>query len=230
MQHGKTFLEARLGKVIKEDAAHAALFAAVLVAEILVTPLLEARIQIIAKRRERVAANGVKVHRVFIKAVIRRQIHATAKPAHWLFTGLACGNHAHIHVNGGHIGVAWVKHQRHAHGLERRARQFRPVLRGRWRQLRTLHVREATARALEHAAVFHDLGDAVALQALLGALAPGVLQKACATHVGGPFDGFERLGDPRLQIHEVVAHTAHAVGRIELGGGVVHHECCLTAR
>src|SRR5256885_4560439 len=89
-----------------------------------------------------------------------------------------------------------MEDQGHAQGLERRTRQFRPVLRGRGRQLRPAHMREAAARAFEHAAALHDAGDAIALQALAGALAPGVGQKACTALA---FHLLQRLRDAGLQ-------------------------------
>ena len=67
--------------VVEEDAAHAALFLAVLQVEIVVAPGLEARVQIGAERLQRVLALLVEMHRILGKAVIRRQVHAAAEPA-----------------------------------------------------------------------------------------------------------------------------------------------------
>ncbi len=122
------------------------------------------------------------------------------------------GNHAHVHVHRGHVGVARVEHQRHTHGLKRRTCQLRPVLRGRWRQLRATHMAEATARALEHPATLHDFGDAIALQRLAGRLAPGIGQEA-ATALA--FHSLQRVGDAGLQAYQVAAHAGHGVCRVQ---------------
>ena len=183
----------------KKNAANAALLAAMVVAEIFIAPLLEARIFVCAKGRHGIAAGGVKAGAIFIKAVMRRQIHAAAKPAGFCIA-LACRNHAHIHVHRGRVRVERVEHQRHAHRLERRARQLRPALRGRRRQAGAAHVRKANARALEHRAAFHDLRDALALQRLARRLAPRLAQKTPA-----PVRLLNGSGDARLQIEKIGA-------------------------
>jgi len=119
-------------------------------------------------------------------------------------------------VHGGHIGIARVKNQRHAHGLERRTGQLGPVLRGRRRQLRAAHMRETTACALEHAAAFDDAGDAVALQRLARRLVPRVGDGARAART---FHRFERTDDARLQIDQVATHAGHGAVGVE---GLAH--------
>ena len=74
-------LEAAFGEVVVEDAANAALLVAVAVAKVFVAPRFEARVFVGAKGRQRALAGGVKVRAVFVKAVVRRQVHAAAKPA-----------------------------------------------------------------------------------------------------------------------------------------------------
>ena len=51
------------------------------------------------------------MHGIFFKSIKRRQIHATTKPTD--FTPLFVGRrqHPHIHMHGGHIRIAGVKHQ-----------------------------------------------------------------------------------------------------------------------
>ena len=164
----------------------------------------------------------MKVRRVFVKAVIRRQIHTAAKPAHRLLTGVAGGNHAHIHVYRRHVRIARVEHQRHAHRLERRAGQLGAVLRRRWRQLRPAHMGETAAGALKHAPAFDDLRAAVALQRRARLFAPRVDQGAHA-FLGIPLccrclrlDGFERGDDARLQADQITTHLGHGAFRVEL--------------
>ena len=206
----------QLGKVVEEDSAHTALLIAVLEVKIFVAPLLETRVLVLAKRRQGITATAVEVHGIFFKAVVRRQVHAAAKPAHGLLAGMPGRNHAHVHVHRGHIGIARVEHQRNTHGLERRAGQFGPVLRGRRRQLRAAHMREAAASALEHAAAFDDAGNAVALQQLTRRLAPGVGDGAGAARA---LCRFERTDNARLQIDQVAAHTGHGAFGVE---GLAH--------
>ena len=74
-------LEAAFGEVVVEDAANAALLVAVAVAKVFVAPRFEARVFAGAKGCQRALAGGVKVRAVFVKAVVRRQVHAAAKPA-----------------------------------------------------------------------------------------------------------------------------------------------------
>ena len=137
----------------------------------------------------------MKMHGVFVKAVKRRQVHATTKPANRL-TVLAQRRgrqHAHIHVDRGHIGIAGVKHQRHAHRLERSPCQLRPMLGSGRRQPGAPHMRKTAAGALKHAALLQDIGNAIALQRLARLFLPGVGHKRLPIHFGN------RAGDALLQ-------------------------------
>jgi hypothetical protein len=112
-----------------------------------------------------------------------------------------------------------VEHQRHAHGLERRARELGPVLRGRGRQARPAHVRKPATRALEHLPAFDDARDAVALEQLAGRFAPRIdkalgARLPCASSFC--FDSIERVHDARLQAQQIGAHLGDLVG---LGDG-----------
>ncbi|MCY1376541.1 hypothetical protein D9M69_640400 [compost metagenome] len=99
-----------------------------------------------------------------------------------------------------------MEHQRHAHGLERRARELGAVLRGRGRQLGAAHLREADTGALEQRAAFEDAGQAVALQRLAGLFLPGVAHRAAAVR------RLDRRDDRLLQSAQIVAD------RLRLGG------------
>jgi len=105
-----------------------------------------------------------EVRCVFLEGVVRRQVHAAAEPADRLAARGRGHEHAHVHVHGGHVRVARVEHERHAHRLERRAGQFRAVLRGRWWQRLALHVREAAAAALDHRTAFEQAREAIAFE------------------------------------------------------------------
>ena len=184
LQHAEAALNSELHKVIKKDAAHAALLVAVFVAKVAVAPGLEARVQVCAKRRERVVAGLVEVDCVRIEAVVRRQVHTAAKPGDQRALRRLRGDHAHIHVHRRRIGVARVEHQGDAQCLKRRANQFRAVLRGRWRQLRAAHMRKTATSTLEYRPAFQNLGDAVALQFFALAFRPRVHHKGAAVFVG----------------------------------------------
>ena len=115
LQHLKTALHAQFVEIIKENSAYAALLLPVFQAEILVAPKLKARVLVFAVRRQSVLADLVKMHSVFFKGVIRREVHATAEPANQLTGGGRGGNHAHVHVNRRHIGVKRMENQGNAH-------------------------------------------------------------------------------------------------------------------
>ena len=200
LHHGQAALEAKLGKVIKKNAAHAALLGTVFEHKILVAPGLEAGVFVRPKGLQSRFASGMKVAGVFVKAVVGGQVHATAKPAHAAPVAALCGQHAHIHVHCGHIGVAGVKHQRHAHGLEGRAGKLRAVLGGRWRQPGPAHMRETATGPLKHRAGFQNLRHARALQQFAGGLLPGVDDKAAAIHSR---HGRSNAG---LQAQQVIPH------------------------
>jgi hypothetical protein len=197
LDHGKAVLEAALGKVVEEHATDAALLAPVLEEEVLVAPGLESGVFVRAERRQRVPAHGVEMHRVFLEAVVGREVHAPTEPAHRRLPAGGGRDHAHVHVHRGHVGVARVEHQRHAHGLEGCARELRAVLRGRRRQSGAAHMREPATGALEHRPALQDAGDAVALQRLARGLGPGILHKWRAV------DGLDGGGDAGLQVLQV---------------------------
>ena len=67
----KARVEAALVEVVVEDAADAARLLPVLEEEVGVAVALEARIELVAERRERVAAGAMKMARVFVEAVVR---------------------------------------------------------------------------------------------------------------------------------------------------------------
>ncbi|OIQ72729.1 hypothetical protein GALL_456440 [mine drainage metagenome] len=167
--------------------------------EVFVTPRLEARIVVIAKRRKRRLAGAVKVAGVVFEAVIRREIHTAAEPRH---RRLAFGfghEHAHIHMHRRHIGVGRVEHQRNAQRLKRRSRQFGPVLRGRRRQLGAAHMREVAAAALQQGAALDQAADALALQRRVGRAGPGVAPER------GSVRRLERVENAGLKVEKVGA-------------------------
>jgi len=126
-QHLEAALETEFGEVVEEDAAHTACFLAVLQIEVVVAPLLEAGVQLIAVGGEGALAGAVEVRRVFSEAVIGRQVHAAAEPPDRLGVGALGDEAAHVHVHRWHVWVARVEDQRHAHRLEAAPGQLGPV-------------------------------------------------------------------------------------------------------
>src|SRR6185369_1000558 len=174
--HREAVHEAAFGEVVEEDATDAALLAAVLQAEILVAPGLEARVLVAAEWVERGLADAMEMNRVLLEAVIGRQVHAAAEPDHGIALLRRGGQHANVHVHRGRVRIARMEHQRHAQRLE------------------------TAAGALEHLAVLQDHGDAVALQGFALALLPLVLDELAAVHIRASSD------DAILQLHQVVAY------------------------
>ena len=101
--------------------------------------------------------------RIRIEPVVRRQVHTATKPGDQRALRRLGGDHAHVHVHGGRVGVARVEHQGDTQRLKGRANQFGAVLCGRWRELRAAHMRKTATRTLEYRSAFQNLGDAVAL-------------------------------------------------------------------
>ena len=131
LHHGKAALRTQFLKIIKKYATNAALLLAVFQKKVVITPSFETWVLVFSERGQRVVTSLMKVHRIFLKSVIRRQVHSTAKPAHRCAAIKRGGDdHADIHVHRRHIRVARVKHQRHTQRLEGCARQLGPVLRG----------------------------------------------------------------------------------------------------
>ena len=136
--------------------------------------------QSVAKRVECRLATAVKMHRVFLEAVVGRQVHPATEPEHLLAAGPRSSQHAHIHVHRGHVRVSRMKDQRNADGLEGCPGQFRTVLRRRRWQPGSAHVRKTTAGALKNRPSLKDAGDTLALKSLARRLFPCIVQKAGA--------------------------------------------------
>ena len=145
---------------------------------------------------------AVEVAGVVFDAVVGRQVHAAAEPHHRRLAFGQRREHAHVHVHRGHVRVARVHHQRHAHRLERRAGQLGPVLRGRGRQRLALHVAEVAAAALEHVAFFDQLRQPVAFEPAAGLARPAVACEGLAVL------GLEGADDVALQAEQVGANRS----------------------
>ena len=101
-------------------------------------------------------------------------------------------------------------------GLSRliEAGQLGPMLRCRRRQRLALHVREAAARAFEHAAAFDQARQALSFQLAARLAMPVVGDERAAVL------GLERRDDAALQLEQVVANglvrRAHSVAPVRL--------------
>ena len=186
-------LEAAIAQVVEENAADAARLVAMPEKEIVVAPALEARVVIGAERRKRIATAAVKVHRVLLEAVVRRQVHAAAEPPDGRDAFAGRGEQAHVHVHRRHIRIARMQHQRHAHHFEAAASQLRPSGARRRRKAIAADVREIDAGAFEHVAIL----EYAAFAAAAFWARPRVAPKS------GAVDRLQSRDDARLQLGEV---------------------------
>src|SRR6185437_9352027 len=98
--------------------------------EVRVARALEPRIEFIAVRCERVAANRVEVARILGEAVDRREIHAAAEPPDRRGVGnamSACAEMADVQMHDRHIRIARMQYERHAERLPCASGELRPV-------------------------------------------------------------------------------------------------------
>src|SRR6266567_3050827 len=204
----EAMLEVAIVEIVEKYAADAARLVAVLEEKITVAPALEARVVILAKRLQRVAADAVKMHCVFLEAVIRRQIHAAAEPPRRLRirsgrvaavpgARLRRHEHPHVHVHRRRVGIERMQHERDAHDFEAEPRQMRPRRGRRRRQPLSLDVRKIHAPALEHLA---RLDDPAETASAFGSR-PGIAREAAAV------DRLKSQHDAILQPDEVFANA-----------------------
>jgi hypothetical protein len=206
-------VESTVGEVVEEHAADAARLGAVLEMEVLVAPPLEARIERRAERRQRVTVHAMEGDRILLEAVVRRQVHTAAEPAHRVAPGGHRSEHPHVHVHRRHIGVARMQHERDTERLERRPGQLGPMLRRRRRHRRAAHVTEIAAAALEQGTLLDEPRDAVALEPVARRTRPCVAQERLAVC------RLQGIDDARLQAQQIGAD------RLDL-----HRAQCLIAR
>ena len=178
----------------KKSPPDAARLAAVLQVEVAVAPVLVLRVHVQPERVAGRLGGAMPVQHVLLERVVGREVEAAAEPPCRGLAVLECNEIAHVGVRGGNVRVAWMDHQRHAHGLEARAGQFRPLRRGGGRQLAAHHVREIHAGLLEHLAF--------AQHATLAAAALGALPRV-APEGGATVDALECGSDRVLERLEV---------------------------
>ncbi len=121
LDKGKKVLPVRDGlvQVIKEDATNAARLAAVLVVEVLVTPLLEARVVVLVVLVADVLERLVELDRVLVEEVARGEVAAAAEPPGARRTvGVGCLEVAVVEVDGGRHGVLGVDDEAEPRGEE----------------------------------------------------------------------------------------------------------------
>src|SRR5690606_37300573 len=130
---GEGMVETAGAEIVEEQAADTARFVAVLEEEILVAPFLETRVDVVTERQAGGACRFVPVDHVITLRIVGRQVEAATEPPHWFLTFLLGDKETHVGVTGRRMRIAWVNHQRHAHGLPFAPGQFRSMgSRRRW--------------------------------------------------------------------------------------------------
>src|SRR3546814_3966056 len=114
LSEGEVALPVAAVEVVVENAADAACLAAVGNEEVLVAPLLEARVEVGGVAVAGVLQGGVEVRRVLLDRIHRIEIGAAAEPR------LGGDDVAGIHVYRRHQGPAQVRHQKTPAGPEPR--------------------------------------------------------------------------------------------------------------
>src|SRR5215210_1282565 len=143
-------LEAPFVQVVEEDPADAARLTAVFQVEVLVTPLLVARVNLRAKRLARRAGGAMPVDRVFLEAIVGRQVEPATEPPDRLRVRLLRKKEADVHVGRGHVGVVLIEDEGDTESLEASARQLGPLRGSGRRQPRAMDMGEAHPGLLEH--------------------------------------------------------------------------------
>ncbi len=111
LQKTETFCKVPLIQIIEKQSPHAAGFIAMLEVKITITPFLEARVDILAKRRTGLLCRTVPVHHILQYRVKGREVVATSKPPYGLLTVFLGQEKTQIGMAGGHVRIAWVYHQ-----------------------------------------------------------------------------------------------------------------------
>src|SRR5690606_3279989 len=104
------------GEFVEEDPADAPHLPAMRQGEVVVAPLLEARIERGIVRVAGGAQRAVEVADVLLPRIEGREIRAAAEPA-----VLAPGEEAEVRVDGGDVGAPGMQDQRDTRGVELRA-------------------------------------------------------------------------------------------------------------
>ena len=157
---GEGGIEVPAVQVVEEQPADPAGLAAVFKEEVLVTPFLVGRVDVLAKGRAGLLSGTVPMTAVFLIGVIRSEVVATAEPPD-RFGPFALGHEEpHVHVRGGHIGVSRVDHEGHTQRRKTPAGQLRTMRGGGGRQGGPTHARVVHARFLENGPVGQHTRDA----------------------------------------------------------------------
>ena len=110
-QKSKGGIKAPLIEVVKKQAAHAPGFVAMLEVKVVITPALEARIDLGPERLAGVGCGLVPMPGIFKETVVWGQIEPPAHPPDRLLVGSFGDEQADIGVCGGNVGVLGVDHQ-----------------------------------------------------------------------------------------------------------------------
>lgn len=157
LHHGEALFESELMEVIEEDTADTARLFSVSQVEIVVTLLLEIRIELFAVGVEGITTGAVEMDHVLFEAIIGRQVHTSSKPPDVRFlTSVRClgDKEADIHMHCRDIGVPRMEHQRDSHSLPSATCGLRVCGAGRRRQFVAHDMREADTGSFENIAFF----------------------------------------------------------------------------
>ena len=157
---GERLLEAPIIKVIVKKPAHSARLLAMGQIKIVVTPFLQARVDILTKGVTSGLGGGMPMNGIFFIAIVRRQVEPASHPPHRLLAGFLCHEHAYIGMRRRRVRVAGVDDQRNTHGPKAASGEFRTVLCGRRWHARANHMRKVHAALFDHIALSQYPADA----------------------------------------------------------------------
>jgi len=166
-------------------------------------------------RPERLAGGAggtVPVDAVFLEPIVRGEIETTTEPPHRFGIVPRGGEETDVGVGGGHVGIARMNHQRHAHGFETAPGQLRPLGGGRRRQAGTGDVGKVDAGLFEQRTVTQHAGATAAGQtAAAGGALPGIFPER-----RGAVGRFQGTSQPILQFAQITQYGVD-IGRFGHG-------------
>ena len=142
----------------------------------------------------------VEVDRVFLEAVVRRQVHAAAEPDHRLAPGGSAASMRTFMCTVGTYGLRGWNTSETPIASNGAPASSGAVLRRRGRQRRPLTCEKLQPPRSSSAPAFDQARDAVALELAAGLALPGVADEGVAAF------GLERVDDALLQAEQVVAN------------------------
>ena len=187
-------VEIPLVEVVEKQSADPTRLITVLDMEVAIAPRLVARIDVGTERRAGLLGDAVPMNAVFLDAVIRGQVKASAEPPHRFFAFFLCDEEPYVGVRCRHVRVVRVHHQRHTEGFETSSCQLRSMGAGRGGKAGAEDVGKIDPALFEDVAVLDHAGSSATPRRPL----PGVLDET-----GAAIFGFERGANAVLKIEQV---------------------------